>query len=227
MAKIKLVILDYDMTLVDSLLDFFDAINNARKYFGYPPISFKEFIDSFINDTVKDIAIPRDVDEDFFWKIFRRVYETRYGYPVKGASYFLYMLRNYGSRIVVITGREVPEEKIWCELRRFNLHWSIDEVYTLYTLELLGGKEEYLFDKTWLIRYVINKYSVEPCEAVMLGDYWIDAICSRRAGVPFIGVAIPPCRKNLLTSKGVRYIVYNLYDALQVLKEIEMEIKCK
>ncbi|WFO75383.1 HAD family hydrolase [Desulfurococcaceae archaeon MEX13E-LK6-19] len=219
--KLKLAILDYDMTLVDSLFDFFNAINSARAYFGAQPLSLSEFIDAFMKDTLQEYAVPQKAVEEDFWRVFRRIYETRYGYPAKGAHQLLYFLKTIGCKNIIVTGRESPEEKIWNELRRFNLDWGIDEIYTLYTLWKLEGVEEYLFDKSWLIKYILDKHCVEPCEAVMLGDYWIDALSSMKVGVPFIGVMLYPLRKSILTKKGVKYVVENLYDAILVLKEIK------
>ena len=214
MVKIKLVILDYDLTLIDTFIDFYDAINRACMILGGKPLDYDEFVEMFNNDSLSYKAPPSNTDPVRFWKLFRKIYETKYGIPVKGAHRFLSWIKMYGIKVVVMTGREVHPDKIWFELARFDLDWGIDEVYTMYSLKLLGGSEEYLFDKSWMIKLLLEKYSVEPHKALMLGDYWLDAESSSRAGIKFIGVSAKGLRKQKLLEKGALTVVDDLEEAL-------------
>ncbi len=208
----KIVFLDYDLTLVDTLLDFYEAVNEARAFFNSKPYTLDEFYRLFYSDRIGVEAIPDNTSPSSFWRFFRRVYKTRHGSPAVGACYLLLMLRLWGSRNIIVTGREVLPETIWDELRRFNLDWGVDEVYTMYSLWRLGGVEAELFDKSWILKHIIRRYGVEAFETVMIGDYKLDARSCIRAGIPFIGVSNIDKRRRDLVENGACIVVKNLYE---------------
>ncbi|MCD6196267.1 MAG: HAD hydrolase-like protein [Staphylothermus sp.] len=217
--RIRIVLLDYDLTLVSNILDFYDAYNEALKNFLGKTVSFNKFYDLLINYRL-DYFLGKDIDKEAFWRFFRKNYRSMYGYPVDGAYYFLYWVKNMNMKSVIISGRECHPDVLYYELRRFGLDEYIDEIYTLFNLYVVGGVEEELFDKTWLIRYVLKKHGIDPSEAVYIGDYRLDYISSKKAGVEFIGVAFDPERKECLYRVGAKYVGENLYDALYYLLEI-------
>ncbi len=221
----KLVFLDYDLTLMDTFVDFYEAVNEARRHYGLEPLSFQLFMEYFINDTLTSKAPPPH-DQVGFWRYFRRVYSTRHGHPMPGAHHLLYMLRLWGSRNVIVTGRECPSMVLWGELRRYGLEWGIDMIYTMHDLERIGGVEETLFDKSWLLKYILNLYGVEPSEALMIGDYRLDAQSALKAGIVFIGLSNIPKRARDLYDNGACRVVETLYDVPVVIHEIFYEKKC-
>ncbi len=208
------------MTLLDTLIDFYDALNRTLQLFGLDPISYDRFIYLFKNDRLGFEIVPRHIDPKEFWKTFRKIYESRYAKPMEGVEYLLNILKLYGAKNIIVTGREVPSLKIWNELRRFNLHHYIDKVYTMFDLILLGGIERELFDKSWLLINVLKEFGVEPEEAIMLGDYWIDALSSRNAGIPFIGITRYEERARDLYINGAIMVVKDLYEAARAISEI-------
>ncbi len=214
--------LDYDLTLMDNLIDFFDALNKALLRYAGKTITFDEFYSRFLNNRFVDIS-PENVAPEIFWRYFRMVYETRYGRPLKGAEEFLFRTKIQGLRNIIVSGRECHSKRIWLELERFGLAEFIDEVYTLYDLSLLGGIEEELFDKTWLIKYILAKYGASGNEAVFLGDYSQDYLSSIKAGVRFIGVSSYPERKKYLRELGVKHIAEDLLEAYYILVGINKE----
>ncbi len=221
----RLVLLDYDMTLMHTLIDFFEAVNAALEKYGGRTLSFNEFLYLFENERLGEI-VPSGVEPRVFWRYFRRVYRTRYGYPSPGAEYMLRILSMNNTHIVIVTGRENCRIALWDELRRFGLHEYIDEVYSMRDLELLGGDEEELFDKSWLIQYVLRNHGAEPREAVLIGDYMQDYYSAARAGIFFIGYAIHEKRRRQLRAAGAKYIVSSLYEipyTLYVIKKTLMK----
>lgn len=220
MRRLKIVILDYDMTLIDTLIDFYEALNRTLEHYGLEKISYSEFLKLFKEDRLGLELVPDYIDPRDFWRYFRRVYESRYARPSKGAEYFLYMMKLYGARNIIVTGREVPSVKIWWEVRKFNLHRYIDEIYTMYDLHLMGGIERELFDKSWLLIWILRRHGASPEEAVMLGDYWIDALSSRNAGIAFIGVTEYDERARDLYMNGAEVVVKNLYEAVEAVHDL-------
>ncbi len=217
--RIKMVLLDYDLTLMSNMLDFYDAYIVALKKFLGKTVSFNEFYNMLVNHTL-DEFLGNNINKEAFWRFQRKNIRSMYGYPVDGAHYFLYWVKNMNMKTVIISGRECHPDILYYELRRFGLDEYIDEIYTLFDLYVIGGVEEELFDKTWLIRYVLKKHGIDPSEAVYIGDYRLDYISSKKAGVEFIGVAFDPERKECLRRIGAKYVGENLYDALYYLIEI-------
>lgn len=215
----RLLILDYDLTLVDTLYDFFEAVNESRKAFNLKPLSLVEFLNYFLSDELTWKA-PPESSLDYFWRFFRRIYRTKYGKPVAGATRVLELLKSIGVRNVVVTGREVPSSSIWLELQGMGLDYVIDDVYTLYDLMILGGREESLFDKSWIINYLLSKSSIEKSEAVFIGDYWLDALSAGKVGVPFIGITSFEKRAHDLLRYGACKVVGNFYELLVALYEL-------
>jgi len=222
----RLIFLDYDLTLMNTFMDFFEAINEARRFYGLKPFSFDEFMSYFVDDVLAVKAPPQN-DPIGFWKYFRRVYSTKHGYPMEGSHYLLYMLRLWGTRNIIVTGRETPSETIWWELRRHGLEWGIDSIFTMYDIELIGGIEESLFDKSWLLEYILDKYGVDPGNAIMIGDYKLDAKSALKVGIVFIGLSNIPKRTRDLYINGACQVVSSLYEVPMVIHEIFYEKKCR
>lgn len=221
----RLLILDYDLTLVDTLYDFFEAVNESRKAFSLKPLSLVEFLDYFLSDELTWKAPPEGCLE-CFWRFFRRIYRTKYGKPVAEAIRVLELLKSIGVRNVVVTGREVPSSNVWLELQGMGLDYVIDDVYTLYDLMTLGGREESLFDKSWIINYLLNRSSIERSEAVFIGDYWLDALSASKAGVLFIGITSFEKRAHDLLKYGACRVVRSFYELLVALYELCRNESC-
>ncbi len=219
MNTIRIVLLDYDLTLMNSIYDFYDAVNTAVKKYGGEPVVFDYFYRLLIEHRLDEL-IPRGVSKVDFWKYFRKVYRSMTGIPVRGAYRFLLYTSMMGLLKIIVSGRENHPLNIWLELRRHGLDEYIDEVYTLYDLEVMGGVEEELFDKAWLIKVILKKWGVTPCEAVYIGDYRQDYISSLKTGVEFIGVAFSRERAECLRSVGVERIAMDLEEALYYLLDI-------
>ncbi len=215
----RLLILDYDLTLVNNLYDFFEAVNESRKAFDLKPLSLVEFLNYFLSDELTWRAAPEGSSE-YFWRFFRRIYRTKHGKPIAGAAVVLELLKSIGVRNVIVTGREVPSSSIWLELQGMGLDHVIDGVYTLYDLTILGGREESLFDKSWIISYLLSKSSVERSDAVFIGDYWLDALSASRAGVLFIGITGFEKRAHDLLKHGACRVVRDFYELLAALYEL-------
>ncbi len=214
--------LDYDLTLVNSIYDFYEAINEAIKHYGGSPVDYGTFY-RLLEEHLLDTLIPPGASKDAFWKYFRRVYRSMTGIPVRGAYRFLHYASLMGIGRVIVSGRECHPGHIWLELRRHGLDEYIDEVYTMYDLEVIGGVEEELFDKAWLIKLIMKKWGIAPWEGVYIGDYRQDYISSVKTGVEFIGVAFSDKRARCLREIGAERVAMDLEGALYHLLSIIRE----
>lgn len=211
--SLKILILDYDMTLVNNLIDFYEAYNESLKNHCSRVISFEEFYRALLRDELD--AESSRCGGDFFWRFFRRVYRTRTGYLVRGAREILVYSRAIGLRNIIATGRDCLEREIYDEIKRFDLEDLVDEVYTIETLRRRGLREEFLFDKRDMIRAILRDHGASPEEAVFIGDYTTDYLSSVGVGVVFIGVANDEYAREILERRGVKCVAKDLYEALE------------
>jgi len=208
---LKLVILDLDQTVLDTLHRFHEVFNEVLEESGGRPLSWEEFVRYYSEDRL-DEFVPRSVDQREFWREFAKRYAARVhpeDAPIRGAREALEELRRMGLRIVVTTGRRATPEQIWEELRKYGFADLVEAVYTLGQLEPNSGG---LWHRHELIEKVLSDFGVSPKEAAFVGDYWVDVESARMAGVLSIGVLTglePPER---LRAKGADYILEGIWE---------------
>lgn len=211
----RLFILDYDLTIMDNLYDFYLSIaGTLRDRFGVN-LCFREFYELLIRDELQDFVNKFVRDGEVFWREMRfRICKTHGLTPSNGVELFLKFVKKMGSKVAVVSGRECHSKHIVLDLEKSGLIDYIDGVYTLYDLYVNGGVEKYLFDKSWIIRYVCKQFNVSPQEAVYIGDYHLDYRSSLEAGVKFIGVSKIRERRLGLVKAGARVVVEDFNEVL-------------
>ncbi|MEM0001772.1 MAG: HAD hydrolase-like protein [Desulfurococcaceae archaeon] len=216
-ARLELIILDYDQTTVENIIDFYEAYCQALRIHGSNCVSTQEFLTLLRENRLGD-RIPMEVDPTEFWKTFRRVYVSRHSKPLRGLREFLITLKRLNVKIVVISGRETSPRYILWDLRNHGLDRYIDDVLTFQDMQVYGFKEEFLFDKSDLIRYVKKKHGVSR-EIVCIGDYIADYYSCVKSGGIFIGINTFPERNRDLEKAGVKMLARDFYDVLVIMYE--------
>ena len=216
---LKLVILDLDQTILDTLHRFHEVFNEVLDESGGEPLSWEKFVKYYSEDRL-DEFIPSGVDKEEFWREFATRYAAREhpeDAPIKGAREALEELRSMGLKIVVTTGRRATPEQIWDELRKYGFVDLVDAVYTLGQLESNSGG---LWHRHELIERVLRDFRLSPREAIFVGDYWVDVESARMAGVLSVGVLTglePPER---LRAKGADYIIEGIWELPDLLRRL-------
>jgi len=219
-SSIKLAILDYDLTLMNNALDFYIAFVNALSELCDRKTSFEEFY-YLLGEDALDTIIPFDVDRRLMWERTRtHICKSHVLIPNWGVKYFLQTARHLGVKVVVLTGRMCHPKHIIMDLEKSGLDDYISEVYTFYDLYVLGGVEETLHDKTWMLKYIVTKHGVEPQEAVFIADYELDYYSSVKAGLEFIAYLGHKSRYEKFKRLGVKYIARDFYEATIFLIEL-------
>ncbi len=216
----KIIVLDLDMTLVDTLERFFIVYNRTREIFGLKGISREDFIDYFRKDMLSQI-IPENVDKVKFWRTFRTLYGTLFtekDKPMKGALNVLKWLKENNYKIIVTTGREVDPEKIWAELRKYSIAKYIDEVYTIKQQK--PEEEDILFSRKGLLNRIIEKHNVKPSEVVFVGDYWVDMEAGKAVGTINIAVLTGLKDAKLLEKHGAHVVIEGIWELPKVLTSL-------
>lgn len=207
--------MDYDLTLLNNYVDFYDAFSDSLREFGLPPLSFEEFMELLEGNALGKL-IPGGIEESF-WKHFRRIYPSHCLCVREGALELLSTLKSHNWINVVITGREKHRKAVEMELEMAGLREFVDDVYTILDAHLLGLGEEQLFDKSSLIGFALRKHGVDPRDAICIGDFVTDLISCSKHGVKFIGINDSEARNEALRKLGAAYLVKNLREALRVI----------
>jgi len=219
--KIKLVILDYDLTLVNNIIDFYISFSEALEKFTGKTLTFNEFYNYLARDELINI-LPDSIDQWVFWReMRRRICSSHTLIPSRGVKEFLYTTSFFNIKNVIVSGKECHPKYLELELEKIGIRDYVDGIYTFYSLQILNGVEETLFDKSWLLKYVVNKYKVDPLETVYIGDYKMDYYSSLKAGVNFIGLASLPSRAKMFKEIGTKYVARDFYEALYLLLRIK------
>lgn len=219
--KIKLVILDYDLTLINNLVDFYISFSESLEKFSGSKISFNEFYEYMSSDKLVSIP-PKSIDSRVFWKDMRkRICRSHAIIPSIGVKEFLNITSSSNVKNVIVSGKECYSKYLEMELEKIGIREYINGIYTFFDLDILNGVEESLFDKSWLLKHVLNEYSIEPSDAVYIGDYKLDYYSSLKVGINFIGFATIPGRIKMFKDLGVKYIARNFYEVLHLLVKIK------
>ncbi len=219
--RLRAVILDLDMTLIDSLRRFYRVFNKVLERACGRRVSWSEFVKRFREDTLDDL-LPEHVNPAEFWREFRRGYSEEPPLPgerlIPGAKETLKWLKRRGYAVVVTTGREVSEDAIWSELRHFGVDAYVDRVYTMLVQD--PSEEDVTFIKTGMLRRVLSDLGLSPREVVFVGDYWVDMESCRRLGIVAIGVLTGYERPERLVKWGAKYVIPSIRELPRVIEEL-------
>ncbi|MEM1628398.1 MAG: HAD hydrolase-like protein [Desulfurococcaceae archaeon] len=220
--RIEMIILDYDLTIVNNYVDFYETYCNALRYYGVDPPSFDEFVKMIENNTLSS-KIPRNIDEQEFWKYFRKIYISRHSWLRRGFIEFALLLRNMGAKFIVISGRETSPEYIWLDLRRLGIDHLIDDVITMSMLQEINGHEDFPFDKSSLIEYAMQKHGIIMNNIICIGDYITDYYSCVKKGLIFIGINDIEKRNQVLRESGVKIISRDFMELLPIILDLVRE----
>ncbi len=205
----KIVLLDYDVTLVDSLRAFFRRYNMTRVLYGMREVTWGEFMDGYRNDTLG----PRGRSSAEFWDLFLRLYEvvveedyqTR---PFDEVPRVLSELRDMGVRLVLLTGRKCSVSRMSWELGLVGLLRYFDLVLT--GVSLSGG---WRTDKGRLIGLALKVLGASRDEALFVGDYVLDVMGGKEAGVRTLQIL----RRGVYEVRHSDDVIYSLEGVFQYL----------
>lgn len=197
--KSKIAILDHDMTLVNTIIYFYRAYNQARIAFRHEPITFKEFLIGYMNESLRN---PPNTNRLDFWLYFSGLFKTFKDEPVTpmpGAYSLLNFLKDYGFDIFVLSGRRVEKNVIIDELSKAGIDDYIADVYTLRDVELSRP-----FEKTRIMSQILERAHSRSCIAI--GDYSEDINSAREHNCYAFGVAPFGKNVNILYNAGAIYV---------------------
>jgi phosphoglycolate phosphatase len=212
----KLIIFDFDGTLVDSLPGIYKTANIMAKKYGMPHISIDKIknavgmgIEIFLNEIFKDI-----IDKHKFIAI-KKDYEITYEknstsgtrlFP--GVRQVLKILRQKKIKMVILSNKKSYFIKKLCK------YFNIDKFF----IEIIG-RGDLKKDKPdpYAINYFSKKYKINKKNILLVGDSQYDAECAANSKVDFFYLDYGYGDKQKTKKFKPTYIKKELQDLLNVI----------
>ncbi len=212
----KAIIFDLDGTLLNTLEDLADSVNEMLEIFNLPQRNLDEIRQFVGNGMIKLVerSVPEDFDKSNFqnaYELFKSAYarnmrnKTR---PYDGIVSCLEKLKQMGIMTFVTSNKNDDAVKGLC-----------DEVFPSLLTEAVGVNEN-LPPKpdTKMIDYILNKYNLKKDDCVFVGDSDTDIITAKNAEMKSIGVLWGFRDKDVLLSNGADFIVENTEEIISIVK---------
>lgn len=207
---IKLIIFDLDGTLIDSSQDITDAINHAINGLGLPGLSEKDTINLLgegITRLIEKLLTPNHlmhndrVLKDFLDHYSSHLTDNTKPYPFVPET--LEKMNNF-KKAVVSNKRELLSIEI------------LDKLGLLGHFDIVMGSDSVNDKKPSPapIHFLLEKFSLEPGMAVIVGDSDIDIRTGKAAGIRSIGVTYGYRPEEAL--KGADHIIDDIRELERV-----------
>ncbi len=211
---LKLAIFDLDQTLINTLARFYKIFNIMLENFGCKIVTWDVFIKKYHKDTLDEFIC---VDKKTFWNEFLRHYndiQCEKDRPINGAIETLRSLKGHRVKIVITTGRMVPSNEVWKELKRYDMDKYVDYVITRFDYYGDGKR------RTEMIEFAMQKFGANPNETIFVGDYWPDMQSGKETGVLTIGVLTGHENEEKLKKNGANVVIENVGKLMDVIGDM-------
>lgn len=181
----KMVIFDMDGTLIDSFRDLQVTLNEVRILLGLEVIDqnkIKGAIGASLKGMIQKLFddCPEKVNEAI--EIFKEIYHKHIvdnTVPYNGIYNIIETLKKKGMMVGVLSNK--PSELVRIPLYHFKISSLMDFIYGGDSFEERKPSGE-------PIKRIINYFEVEPKDAVIIGDSFIDIEAGKNAGIRTIAV---------------------------------------
>ena len=213
----KAVIFDLDGTLLDTLGDLTDSVNEMLREYSCPERSIEE-IRLFVGNGMKNL-VERSVPENFdktklnsAYEFFRQTYKKNMRNktcPYDGILQCLEELQKLGIKIAVTSNKNDDAVKGLCK----------EYFGSLVTLAV--GAREGVPSKPdpTMVNNVIEELNVEKTDCIFVGDSDTDIITAQNAGLKSIGVLWGFRDREVLEKSGADFVISQSEDILKIVTE--------
>ena len=221
---IKVIFFDFDGTLVEFPINFFlDEMERILEKSAQEAIDKTTLLDCFSDfDFFRCVRDRYDINEEefktLFWSEFAWSNFPK-GKPFPETFETLQRLQDMGFKLAIATARasspqEVMEDLIQCGLGDF---FSVEEVATR------SHPEDDWKDKSPQINKLISHFSIEPEEAIIVGDIPSDITSGTKCKLAAsIAVQSGGIKKEILESSEPDVVLLNLGDLPNFLIDLDL-----
>ncbi|NVD34362.1 HAD family hydrolase [Marinobacter lutaoensis] len=212
--NVKVVIFDWDGTLVDSVEHIADSLHQAATELGYPALereAYRDIIGLGMVEALETLypglsqeemlAIRENYARYFFSKV------TTPHNVFDGMADLLSDLRRMGRGCSVATGKSRRGLERALVTSGLGPHFDITRC----------ADETRSKPDPAMLQEILAFYRIEPTEAVMIGDTRYDLEMARRIGMPAIGVEWGVHRRDVLSEYDPHAIVDSVAELRRVL----------
>lgn len=213
--KYHTIIFDLDGTLLDTLDDLTDSINEMLKQEGHP-LRTKEEVREFVGNGAKNLisrALPEGCGEQeatHCLAIYREIYKknmfdkTR---PYEGIPEVLQALKEKGIRIGVVSNKPNDATTEMC-------HIYFGSLLDAVTGDSPERKKKPAPDNIYA---VMEQLSALKETTLYVGDSDVDMITAKNAGLACVGVTWGFRPKELLQEHGPDWIIDNAHQLIEII----------
>lgn len=215
--RYKLAVFDMDGTILNTLEDLADSTNYALKASGLPERTIDE-VRRFVGNGIRlliERAVPTDTDKELTDKVFdtfKEYYKTHCAVktrPYDGIKDVLLELRKAGCLTAVVSNKADFAVQDLCKD-------YFDNLFDFAIGEREGIKKKPAPDSVF---EVLSKLNVEKDDAVYIGDSDVDFATSVNAGMDVIMVGWGFRDAEFLREKGVKRIIKQPSEILDIILE--------
>lgn len=212
----KLIIFDLDGTLVNSIYDLADAVNDSLVELGYPVHNVDKYY-RFVGDgTLKlaERALPESLrSEEEINKLHKR-FSQKYQQcclnktkPYNGMVDALYKLKQAGIKCAVASNK--PD--------KFAKH-IVDCLFGEEFFDMVIGKRDNVPAKPdpQIIFDILDNLNIEKKDCLLAGDSDVDVITAHNSGIRCIGCAWGFRGEQELTDAGADFLAFEPIDIVSI-----------
>ena len=211
----KLIIFDLDGTILDTILDLNMALNYVFTEYNLPKISVDDTRLNLGNGIKRLIIDSKGDDEniDILYKRFMEYYNENYNVytkPYEGIIDLLYILKNKGYKLAVISNKNiVPLKKL--------VDYHFKNIFDIVLGDGMGFNRK---PDPEIINYCINRMDSNIENTIYIGDSDIDIKTVDNSGVTGLFVSYGYRRKEILEKNGAKLIFDNVLDLKDYLNKL-------
>ena len=211
------VIFDLDGTLVDTVEDIANAVNDVLNKFGYPTHSidfYKENIGGGINDLIqRSLPKKHNVTTESYIDSLDHFYEKHLNKNTEVYPHIydiLDVLKSKGIPIAVVSNKRHP----------FTLQ-SVNEFFADYIDITIGSGSDFaLKPDPESAEFVLNKFNAKAEDSFFVGDTGYDINTAKNAGMVSLGVVWGMSSKEKLTTFSPDHMFEKPIELLRFFEEI-------
>lgn len=220
---IRLLIFDFDGTLVHTAPDICNAVNEFLELNDHPHLSSEEIVSHIgmgLGNLVDGVFPEAQSNPEFMEKVekqFLEIYDRHCLKLVKPFDGAMRLLESWPHKLAIVSNKkEYYVRKVLKHLKMDHLPWSC----------VLGGDSKpYKKPSPQILHDAIEAAGVTPSEALMVGDGYPDVGAAKAAGIPCVAVQFGYTKHEELITCGATHSIANLLELERLVERLNVTLQ--